>query len=268
MWIVTNKGFMSIVAKDAAGKPSGKFMDAIVSVRFRRKEDAAALFPGHTYVPTPGGDYAGRVFATRSEVAQVLFDEASGIDYSNFKDSIPAKDKALKDACMSAWSVFGRLQPGGPYGRSAFTDHRQPSIFDDWRDSRSPRSVSASLPVVHGVPKGRGRKRELFGTRTCADCGMTHDRDEIDEAGRCGDCATYVASLPGDPLVDEDDAGETTCWSCGGEEDVSGEHDLCAACEGYYEGLSDDDIAEIRASVESAEGLFAGLDATIARGGK
>ena len=42
--------------------------------------------------------------------------EALGIDYANFKSSIPDHDEALHDACMEAWAEFGRLQPGGPYG--------------------------------------------------------------------------------------------------------------------------------------------------------
>ena len=116
MWVVTNKGFMSIVAKDAAGRPSGLGPEAIVSVRFRRKRDASALFPGYAVTTTPKGDYGFRVFATRAEVARVTMHEALGIDYANFKSSIPDDDKSLHDACMDAWTVFGRLQPGGPYG--------------------------------------------------------------------------------------------------------------------------------------------------------
>ena len=108
MWVVTNKGFMSIVAKDENGRPSGSGPEAIVSVRFRRKRDATALFPGYAVTTTPKGDYGFRVFATRTEVARVLVHEALGIDYANFKSSIPDHDEALHDACMEAWAVFGR----------------------------------------------------------------------------------------------------------------------------------------------------------------
>ena len=72
MWVVTNKGFMSIVAKDENGRPSGLGPEAIVSVRFRRKRDATALFPGYAVTTTPKGDYGFRVFATRTEVARSL----------------------------------------------------------------------------------------------------------------------------------------------------------------------------------------------------
>lgn len=116
MWIVTNKGFMSVVAKDRHGKPSGKADDAEVSVRFRRKADAKKLFPDHERVDTPGGDYECRVFATRFEVGCAVAKMVIGIDYTNFKDSIPKKDTDLYSACTAAWSVYGRLQPGGPYG--------------------------------------------------------------------------------------------------------------------------------------------------------
>ena len=108
MWVVTNKGFMSIVAKDENGRPSGLGPEAIVSVRFRRKRDATALFPGYAVTTTPKGDYGFRVFATRTGVARVLVHEALGIDYANFKSSIPDHDEALHDACMEAWAVFGR----------------------------------------------------------------------------------------------------------------------------------------------------------------
>ena len=59
------------------------------------------------------------MFATRAVVADVLMREALDIDYANFKSSIPDDDDPLHDACMDAWTVFGKLQQGGPYGLDA-----------------------------------------------------------------------------------------------------------------------------------------------------
>jgi hypothetical protein len=147
MWIVSNKGFMSIVGKDAAGRASGASPDGVVSVRFRRPKDAVALFPGHEVVLTPAGDYACRVFATRAEVAAMLVAEVEALVYENFKDSIPVADKALLHAAHRAWDVFGELQEGGPYGRDL------PRLPHWWEEM--------ATPVTVAVPKGkRGKGRK------------------------------------------------------------------------------------------------------------
>jgi hypothetical protein len=70
----------------------------------------------HAVVATPDDDYSCRVFVSRGEVADVVMREVAAIGYVNFKHSIFADDDALHGVCMAAWTVFGRLQPGGPYG--------------------------------------------------------------------------------------------------------------------------------------------------------
>jgi len=115
-------GFASIVYKDRAGKPSKAGPKAIISVRFRRPKDAAVMFPDLPYVATPHGDYAGRVFASREQVAWAVAKMILDGEYTNVKGAIPLNDNPLHDAMHDAWTVFGRLQEGGPYGHGRFLD--------------------------------------------------------------------------------------------------------------------------------------------------
>ncbi|NOE33327.1 hypothetical protein [Ruegeria sp. HKCCD7318] len=127
MWVAFStpegSGFFSAVAKDEDGKTSGPNIGARVCLRFRRAQDAELLrdygMDGEV-IETPGGDYRYRVFIPRNHLMTVLMKLGERMDYTNFKDSIPADDIALADACHKAWDVFGNLQPGGPYGMRDF----------------------------------------------------------------------------------------------------------------------------------------------------
>ncbi len=121
MWIAFSApegaGFISIVAKDREGYPTGPNPDDELSIRFRRPEDAAKLGIKQVIL-TPGGDYGSRAFASRAKLASLLASMVSEMSYTNFKSSIPSDDHAMKHACHDAWSVFGDLQPGGPYSHN------------------------------------------------------------------------------------------------------------------------------------------------------
>lgn len=250
MWLLFSNekggGFASIVAKDAAGKPSGPGEDAILSVRFRRAEDAAKLFPMHTYVPTPHGDYAGRVFATRFDVAKVLAREAMTLSYDNFKSSLPKADAAIYSACMAGWSVFGKLQPGGPYGQAYRQTARQPSLgFEDWSDYNT---AARATRVVPGIPKGgKAKRRDPF----CDGCGMRHGVAALTD-GFCADCAHLAEQIP--ETSGSAAAGEDACWSCNlSAADLPASHpldhnSLCPDCAVDYAdaGYTDAEIAEER----------------------
>jgi hypothetical protein len=209
MWILFSNdqggGFASVVAKDAAGKPSGPEAAAILSVRFRRAEDAAKLFPGHPYVPTPHGDYAGRVFATRTQVAEVLAREALSMNYDNFKSSLPKADAAIYNACMAGWSVFGKLQPGGPYGRTA-QPSRQPDLWSETWDDYNTRNRAARLS--HSSEVGASRTDPF-----CDGCGVRFGVSRL-SAGLCPECAV---GQEGAQAQGEAGAGEgpEACWCCG-----------------------------------------------------
>jgi hypothetical protein len=251
MWILFSNenggGFASVVAKDAAGKPSGPGEDAILSVRFRRAEDAAKLFPGKPYVPTPHGDYAGRVFATRFEVAQVLAREALTMNYDNFKSSLPKSDAAIYNACMSGWTVFGKLQPGGPYGRSGYRDARQGSFAgESWSDY----NTAYRTRVVPGIPKGgKAKRRDPF----CDGCGMRFGAAALHD-GFCDDCVRLADQVAAAEAGSEGTQVADACWSCGltmADLPMShriNEFGLCPDCVIDYAdaGFTDAEIAEER----------------------
>jgi hypothetical protein len=256
MWILfSNKnggGFASIVAKDAKGLPSGPEETAIVSVRFRRAEDAAKLFPMHAYVPTPGGDYAGRIFATRMEVAQVLAREALSLDYTNFKSSLPKEDKAIYNACMSGWSVFGKLQPGGPYGQDYRRDPRQGSLYsgETWADYNTAYRSRALPGIQQG---GKAKRRDPF----CDGCGIRYGAAALID-GFCPDCTRLADQVAAAEAGAKGAEGADACWSCGLTGDdlpshASFDHNgLCPACADDYAeaGYSEAEIAEERRQCE------------------
>lgn len=111
MWICLNNAFFSIVTP-ARNAPA----DGPLLVRARRKGDIEAVF-GVPGVASPGRDYAYRATLERDVVASVLMCQVLGIQYDNFKNSV--KDDKLHGAYASVWSIMGRLQVGGPYGRMA-----------------------------------------------------------------------------------------------------------------------------------------------------
>lgn len=135
MWIAFNipgqgTGFMSIVAKDWFGTPSDFGDDAEISVRFRRRQDAELLFAPGDVVETFGSDYQFRVFTTRGKMQRILSKIVEIMNATNFKDAVPTDDDQMYDTLAEAWTVFGRLQEGGPYGYAgAFTYAKE---ADEW----------------------------------------------------------------------------------------------------------------------------------------
>ncbi len=110
MWIVTTLGFFSIVRKPE-DVPTGT-----LTVRARVKSDLQALKSAH--LPTlsaietdTGTDYPYRARAPQGDVAAALAALTDGIDYSNFKDAVRARQgKARADVYGKLWSVLHDLQ--------------------------------------------------------------------------------------------------------------------------------------------------------------
>lgn len=231
MWLVTNKGFMSVVAKDRNGKPSGTAPDAEVSVRFRRPQDAKALFPDLPFVATPKGDYAGRVFATRQHVAWVIAScvladakSPSPVTYTNFKDSIGKDDNQLHDVCMSAWHVFGRLQKGGPYGRGNWGNaYEEAQRENARRNARQPYqgSLLDGIPVVPGIPRNR-RQDDLFPS---ANSLRDAPFDPLDDGSLWDDL--------NDPSLADEAGQQGFCLNCEGFH-VLDEAELCEECAAHF----------------------------------
>lgn len=119
MWLFTSNAFLSVVSKAPAKADE-------LLVRARRKGDINNVFPHAKEQETIGTDYLYRAVVKRTEVAAVLAKMAMELNYSNFKDSIPFKDKQLHDACHRVWSVMASCQRIRPY----HDPKRKPSLFD------------------------------------------------------------------------------------------------------------------------------------------
>jgi hypothetical protein len=106
MWLVTTRGFFSVVAdRDDAGA---------VLVRARAREDLeslAELVPGLEVEHTPRADYAYRARVPREVWASVVATLGTEIDYGNFKDAV-ARRQGLERASIYAvvWATLRELQ--------------------------------------------------------------------------------------------------------------------------------------------------------------
>jgi hypothetical protein len=217
MWTIHPvKGFLSVVAKGEDGRPSAPGPKGIVSVRFRRPQDAAAWFPNEPYVATPTGDYAGRVFVTREQAAWALALATLDLDYTNVKGAVPKTDDPLHDAMMRVWTEVGKLQKGGPYGR------------DSWRDS-----PAYNMPYVAGVPKGKKAKKggkAKGGAVGSVDLDLYGDWFDAQKADQ--DAFTF-----GHLDVDEPEGGSVTVTG----ETETGETGECRFC-GMFHPLTEDAV--------------------------
>jgi hypothetical protein len=100
MWIFTTKGFISIVQD--RDNPNG-FM-----VRARKKQHLHDIFPTTTIYSVAGSDYKWRARITKQDVALVISQEITDIEYTNFKNAIPDHD--YHEACSDVWSVMFNYQ--------------------------------------------------------------------------------------------------------------------------------------------------------------
>jgi hypothetical protein len=101
MWFCFNDGFISVVE---SRDPS------ILSVRARRRQHLANIFPGENIIETKHSDYRWRVFVSREKMAKIVSDRVMNINYDNFKDSV--EDKGLHDLYAGFWVDHNRYQQG------------------------------------------------------------------------------------------------------------------------------------------------------------
>lgn len=143
MWVCTKGGFISAVRWQGGKKDpnNGK-----LSVRAREREALEYLLV-HVETPKPkpkikkkGGDYAYRVFLSETQWLEAVAGLAAEVDYRNFKDEVLRQAKAGKvsmayeKALHRVWSIFGDLQPGGPYGWRRGWKSAAPTLFEDDED--------------------------------------------------------------------------------------------------------------------------------------
>jgi len=114
MWIFTNKGFISAVADF---NNQGNLL-----VRARAKSHLSALFPKAKIEKTPDADYLYRASIPKDEVAVVIAEQIKGIEYTNFKKSIP--DDEYHAACSGVWQVMWRYQGEVEHGGRHTQDER------------------------------------------------------------------------------------------------------------------------------------------------
>jgi len=100
MWIFFNDAFLSVVS--AVGRP------ADLLVRARRAGDIERVFPNARVSTTLARDYRFRAFVSRANVAKAVASQISGIDYTNFKDSV--RDIDRHDAYLGVWHEMARWQ--------------------------------------------------------------------------------------------------------------------------------------------------------------
>ncbi|MGL4938328.1 hypothetical protein [Shewanella sp.] len=106
MWIFTKTGFVSCVkCLDDQNK---------ILVRGRQAEDVLAFVGKYSneYFSILVGDYTHRAVLTLAQFNEQLAEAVNGIDYPNFKDSIPQDRRSYHNACMSVWQVMHDYQEG------------------------------------------------------------------------------------------------------------------------------------------------------------
>lgn len=119
MWIMTNRGMLSLVEH--------REHPGILLVRSRNRHALEAFFPDFEPIETKLADYRWRLMLPKAQVAAVVANLITGIDYANFKASVP--DQALHDAYLGCWGEMHRYQtevngPGQELNYGMFDDDR------------------------------------------------------------------------------------------------------------------------------------------------
>jgi hypothetical protein len=117
MWIFTPIGFFSVVSCEGfPGVPPGKTL----MIRARDPGDLDRLrdsyLPGlGPNVEVPGRDYPVRAFSTHQEFADCLSKLALEIDYTNFKDTVAARQGYARASVYGkVWQDCLKIQPALP----------------------------------------------------------------------------------------------------------------------------------------------------------
>ena len=129
MWIFLHDCFLSIVDKDCGP-------DELL-VRARRKGDIEKLFPRAKVIRLTRADYLFRAVVKRDEIARVIANEISWIDYDNFKKAV--HDHDLHAAYTRVWTAMAVLQPTKPYSGG---------LYFEERPKRKPRKRAAATRVT------------------------------------------------------------------------------------------------------------------------
>ena len=112
MWIVTTRGFLSVVQNLNAKEPSDALL---VRGRVRGDLDCFADFAARhgdrpDIVETDDADYRFRLTASREVLAAFLAECVTAIDYPNFKGRVAEKDPKRAHVYMGAWNALQGLE--------------------------------------------------------------------------------------------------------------------------------------------------------------
>ena len=100
MWIFSKEAYLSVV--------EDKTNPDMLLVRARVKGDIEKHFPDSITTETPDADYLYRASIPRQEVATAIALIATGIDYSNFKNSV--KDHRRAKFYAEVWAAMYKMQ--------------------------------------------------------------------------------------------------------------------------------------------------------------
>lgn len=223
MWLMTNRGFYSIVEKPW-DKP-----DSTLTVRARRRSDIEAflaLIEDNALDSIPSAradhmaegtdfiefddraDYAWRVRVPRTQVGLVVARVIGGIDYDNFKSDVAKKGLHDHASCYSSvWGAMSRLQDGG-----AYSSGNRPK--GGGGQTHLPFSNSFGGATEAGVAEAvePWTAAEEWDDWTCPHCSEQVDPEAFRATGACDNCETELVS----------------CLGCG--EWLGGQHD----CTDYF----------------------------------
>jgi hypothetical protein len=117
MWIFQNDSFMSIVAHRTQ---PGRYL-----VRSRIPGDIERAVPDADVFQDPWADYRYRAVVTRQQLIAAVTRAVDGVDYPNFKASVPARDRPRYEAYGGVWQVMARAF--GAFGLGAAARPRRTS---------------------------------------------------------------------------------------------------------------------------------------------
>lgn len=130
MWIFTKYGFYSAVQDE---KDSN-----VIKIRARARDDLVRLIEAcelkSHIVETTDTDYAYRIFVGRSDLMRIMLDMVEGLDYTNFKNEVYARQGMPRyNTYHEVWDVMYRLQLKERAGKEGLP------VTDDWFENNSQR---------------------------------------------------------------------------------------------------------------------------------
>ena len=105
MWIFTQDGYISAVAKGPADKP------IVARARDRQSLEVLADMADAEIEFTPLADYQYRVYVTRDMLTEFLALSVEALDYTNFKDRIAVtRGHEFHHACGDVWVAMNEIK--------------------------------------------------------------------------------------------------------------------------------------------------------------